>query len=138
MGYEDIFRSAIAGILSPQFESMKLNVTHQAWIGDDGEGADAFAAPVVRRALVDRTVKQLHTANGTLVTTLATMTWLDPIPATTPNAGKTRAGAIDPRDIFTLPDGATAPIVQAGGFADSATAEPFVNDTILGTVVHGS
>jgi len=117
---------------------MKLNVTHEAWIGDDGQGADEFAAPVVRRALVDLTKRERATSSGRTVMTFATLTWLDPIAATTPNAGKTRENPIDPRDIFTLPDGGTAPIVQTGGFADSATGQPFVNDTILGSVVRGT
>lgn len=138
MGYEDILREAISGILSPEFETMKLNVTHRAWIGDDGQGEDEFADPVVRRALVDLTKRERATANGRIVMTFAVLTWLDPIDATTPNAGKTREQPIDPRDQFTLPDGGTAPIVQTGGFTDSATGQPFVNETILGSVVRGS
>jgi hypothetical protein len=137
MGYEDILRSAIADILSPEFESMKLNVAHHAWIGDDGEGTDLFADPVTRRALVDLTKRERNTSNGVTVMTFATLTWLDPIAATTANPGKDRQNPIDPRDKFILPDGGTAPIVQTGGFADSLTAQPFVNDTILGTVARG-
>lgn len=135
MGYEDILRSAISGIMSPQFESMKLNVTHNAWIGDDGMGGDAFAAPVTRRALVDLTKRQRYTANGVLVMSFASLIWLDPIAATTPQSGKVREQPIDPRDQFVLPDGGTAPIVQTGGFADSATGQPFVNETILGSAI---
>jgi hypothetical protein len=138
MGYEDLIRSSVADILSPQFESMKLDVVHEAWIGDNGQGADAFAAPVIRRALVDLTKRQRFTAAGAVVMTFATLTWLDPIPATTPNAGKVREQPIDPRDVFRLPDGGTAPIVQTGGFTDSATGQPFVPETILGSVVRGS
>lgn len=137
-GYENILRDAIASILSPEFESMKLDVRHHAWIGDDGQGADVFAPPVVRRALVDLTKRERATTTGRVVMTFATLTWLDPIPATSPNPGKDRINPIDPRDVFVLPDGGTAPIVQTGGFVDSATAQPFVNETILGSVVRGS
>lgn len=138
MGYEDILRDAISGILSPEFETMKLDVAHHAWVGDDGAGGDEFAAPVTRRALVDLTKRERNTGNGVTVMTFATLTWLDPIAATTANAGKDRQNPIDPRDKFILPDGGTAPIVQTGGFADSLTAQPFVNDTILGSAVRGS
>lgn len=135
--YGAIIRDAVAGILSPQFESMKLDVTHEAWIGDDGQGTDAFASPVTRRALVDLTKRRRMTANGREVMTFAVLTWLDPIPDTAPNAGKRREQPLDPRDVIRMPDGGTAPIVQTGGFADSATGQAFVPETILGTVVRG-
>lgn len=138
MGYEDLIRSQIAGVMSPQFESMKLDVVHLAWIGDDGQGEDAFAAPVTRRALVDLTKRERATSAGRRVMTFASLIWLDPIAPTAANSGKTRENPIDPRDVFTLPDGGTAPIVQTGGFADSATGQPFVNETILGSVVRGT
>lgn len=139
MGYESILRDAISGILSPEFESMKLDVQHYAWIGDDGEGTDLFTpTPVTRRALVDLSKRERVTANGRTVMTFATLTWLDPIAPTSANPGKVRENPIDPRDKFVLPDGGTAPIVQTGGFADSLTAQPFVSDTILGSVVRGT
>lgn len=138
MGYEDILRDAISGILSPEFETMKLNIQHHQWIGDDGEGTDLFADPVTRRGLVDLTKRERNTSNGVTVMTFATITWLDHWTPASANPGKVRENPIDPRDRFVLPDGGTAPIVQTGGFADSLTAKPFVNDTILGTAVRGS
>src|SRR6185436_10857551 len=102
MGYEDLIRAGVA-LASGQFESMKGDVIHKAWIGDDGQGADEYAAPVVRRALVDMTKRERMTGSGALVMTYATLTWLDPIADTTPNTGKTREQPIDPRDIFILP-----------------------------------
>lgn len=137
MGYEDLIRNSIAGILSPQFESMKLNVQHAAWIGQTGDGEDDFAPTVTRRALVDLTKRQRMTPNGQLVMTFATLTFLDPIEDTVPNSGQTRQQPIDPRDVLTLPDGGTAPIVQAGAFADSGTERPFFQEVILGSVVRG-
>jgi hypothetical protein len=83
---------------------------HKAWIGEDGDGEDEFAAPVSRRALVDLTKRLRVTKGGRTVMTFATLTFLDPVPDTTPNAGKVRAQPIDPRDTLTLPDGGTAPI----------------------------
>lgn len=137
MGYEDIIRDALATIVSPELETMKLNVTHLAWIGQDGAGEDQFASPVTRRALVDLTKRQRVTGSGQLVMTFATLTFLDPIADTVPNAGQTRQQPIDPRDVLTLPDGGTAPIVQAGAFADSATNRPFFQEVVLGSVVRG-
>lgn len=136
MGYETLIAQGVQ-IASQQFDSMKVTVMHRAWIGDDGRGGEAFAAPVARRALVDPTKRQRVTASGSLVMTYATLTWLDPIPDTAPNSGKVRQQPIDPRDVFTLPDGGTAPIVQTGGFTSSLTNRGFINETILGSIVRG-
>lgn len=136
MGYEDLIRSGVA-LASSQFESMKLDVSHAAYIGQTGDGEDDFAPAVTRRALVDLTKRQRFTANGQLVMTFATLTFLDPIEDTVPNSGQTRQQPIDPRDVITLPDGGTAPIVQAGAFADSGTNRPFLQEVILGAVVRG-
>lgn len=132
MGYEDLIRGGVK-LASGQFESMKLDVVHDAWIGEDGDGADEFAPSVVRRALVNLRKTIFATRDGQLVTTFASIIFLDPVPPTTPNPGKTREQPIDPRDTLTLPDGGTAPIVDTGGFADSATAQPFVLKVILGS-----
>lgn len=132
MAYEDLIRAGVA-LASSQFESMKLDVTHSAWIGEDGDGGDEFADPVVRRALVDLKKRTFRTKSGQLVTTFATITFLDPVPPTTPNVGKRREQPIDTRDHLMLPDGGTAPIIDAGGFADSGTGKPFVLDVILGS-----
>lgn len=136
MGYEDVIRAGVA-TASTQFESMKLDVVHRAWTGEDGDGGDTFAAPVTRRALVDLTKRMVSGAGGRLMMTFATLTFLDPIADTNPSTGKVRENPIDPRDTLTLPDGGTAPIVQTGGFTDSGTQRPFLQETILGTVVRG-
>jgi hypothetical protein len=137
MGYESLIRDAIANIASPQFESMKLDVVHTPWIGDDGQGNDVFGSPQTLRALVDLSQRQRYTSQGVLVMTFAVLTFLDAIPTTTPNTGFIRQGPLDLRDSIVLPGGGTAPVVQAGGFADSGTNLPFVTDTILGSVVRG-
>lgn len=137
MGYEDLIRNSIASVLSPQIESMKVDVIHKAWIGQDGVGGDDFADPVTLRAIVDPTKRMRTTMSGQTVMTFATLTFVDPIDDTVPNTGHTREQPIDPRDLLTLPDGGTAPIVQSGGLTDSGTLRPFVNEVILGTVVRG-
>lgn len=136
MGYESLFEAGVQ-LLSEQFESMKLTVSHQAWIGEDGDGADQFAAAVPRRALVDLSKRLISTKSGRYAMTFATLTFLDPIASTSANTGKTRENPVDPRDIFTLPDGSTAPVVSSGGFADSTTIAPFALEVVLGTVVRG-
>lgn len=136
MGYESIIEAGVA-LASAQFDSMKMDVVHKAWIGEDGDGEDQFASPVVRKALVDLTKGLRATKGGRMVMTHAVLTFLDPVPNTTPNTGKVREQPIDPRDVITLPDGSTSPIQSGGGFGDSLTSQPFVNEVILGVLVRG-
>jgi hypothetical protein len=131
-----IFESGIA-IASDVFEGNKCDITFKAWIGSDGRGTDEYASPVTLRGIVDATKRQRTTANGNLVMTFASLTFLDAIDDTTANAGEAREQPIDPRDILILPDGGTAPVVQTGGPVNPLTGTGLINETILGTVVRG-
>lgn len=133
MSFADIIRQGVQ-IADALTVDLQVTVTHQAWIGQDGSGKDAFNAPVNRKALVDRAVKPMLTKEGKLIIVLATVTFLDPIPNTTPNANQQRINPIDPRDIITLDDGSTAPIQKCGGFEDAGTLSNFVNEVVLGNI----
>ena len=105
-------------------------ITHQAWTGQNGFGTDTFAAGVARRAVVDLTRKQRPTATGKLVTIVATVTILETV---APNGAAGRREPIDPRDIITLPDGTTAPILDVpDAVVDPVTNRPFFNTVVLG------
>jgi hypothetical protein len=137
MGYESLFEAGVA-LASSQFETMKLNITHRAWIGENGDGEDSFADPVTLRGIVDLTKRVQVTPGGRTVMTFAHITFLDPIADTAPNAGRVREQPIDPRDLLVLPDGGTAPVVAAGGPADSNTSKGFITEVTLGTVIRGA
>ena len=131
-------------LLAPQLASklldgVKTTVTWNPWIGDDGRGADAFAPSQQLRGFVSKKSKLVRTSDGRLATVMATVQFVDAIPAVTPNPGKTRASApIDARDQIILDDGQTAPIVDIGGFNDPVTGQPFAPKVILGNVVRGN
>lgn len=131
MALVDVVRAGVK-IASGVTKSFQDVVTHQAWIGQDGAGRDRFAAAVTRRALVDRTTRNAETSTDVLVTVVATLTFLDPVLPTTPETGQVRANPIDPRDIFTLTDGTTAPVVSGGGLQDAGAGVPFVSSVVLG------
>jgi hypothetical protein len=107
-------------------------VMHSAWIGDDAYGTSAYASPVARKALVDLSTAPRYSKQGESIETKATLTFLDVIPPTQANAGAIRANPIDPRDIITLPDGTTGPIIRIGGFVNADTHLPFVCEVTLG------
>lgn len=131
MALVDVVRAgvAIANTITKSFQAV---VTHQPWIGQSGSGVDIFAAAIPRRALVDRSRKAVNTSSGSLVMSVASLTFLDPVENTTANAGQQRTNPIDPRDIITLDDGVTAPIVKAGGFEDAGNLGQFVVEVTLG------
>ncbi len=131
MALVDVVRNGVK-IAANLTRSFQESVTHVPWIGQDGAGKDLPGTPVVRRALVDRTGRPVEISSGVLITIIATITFLDPIEATTANAGQTRVNPIDPRDNFILADGTTAPVVLGGGFNDAGTGSPFVNTVKLG------
>lgn len=109
--------------------------TLQAWRGQTGNGTEDYAPAVSFKAVIDLTKKQRPTSGGRLVTVIATLTALEPIADTTPNAGQTRQNPIDPRDIIVLPDGTTGPILDVpGAVMDPETSRPFFNTITLGEV----
>ena len=131
MSLADDVEGAIATIQSA-VDSLEVDVVHRAWLGQSGSGVPAYSAPVSRRAIVDKRVRNVYTAEGELVMTKAYLAFLEPIPPTTSNPPFVRANPIDPHDMFILPDGTTGPVVIAGGFVDANTLQPFFNEVYLG------
>jgi hypothetical protein len=127
-------------LVSQQVDDVKVPVSFQAWIGDDGKGGDAYAAAVTVRPVVSRKVRTIRTEGGQFAQTLATLTFVDKVAPTTAQAGKTRRQPFDPRDLFVLPDGATAPVIDIGGPADPKAVIPgdtFIHVVTLGNVPRG-
>jgi len=131
MALVDTIRAGVA-IVSSVTKSLQEVVTHEAWTGQDGHGVDTFAAAVPRRALVDRTHRAYEQSSGVLINIVATLYFIDPLPATTANANQQRMNPVDPRDVFTLADGLTGPTIVGGGFHDAGLGIPFVNIVQLG------
>ena len=142
MGYETLIRGLVASVLSPSFESMKMDVTLTPWVGQDGKGADSFGTPLSLRALVEyKGAGTLKYGNGITIVTVAELTFLDPVPETTTLDAKfVREGPFDSRDKITLPNGSSYVGVvndSGAGFVDSGTGNPFATTVTLGTIVRG-
>lgn len=139
MGYDTLIRGLIKNVVSPQFETMKMDITFKAWIGQSGSGKPEYATPRTIRGLVDFAGRgaMRYTSAGVLIMQLCVIQFVDIIGDTTPNTGQDRSQPVDGRDILTLPDGSTAPVADTGGFGDSGTGQPFALSVTLGTVVRG-
>ena len=131
MGLADILRSGIA-IADTVTKGVQVNVTHEAWTGQNGHGTETYAAAVTRKAIVDLTRKQRPTASGKLVNVVATVIILEPV---LPNGAAGRFEPIDPRDKLTLPDGTTGPILNGpNSVMDPATSRGLFNEIYLGEI----
>jgi hypothetical protein len=132
VSFASLVDSLVQGVVNPLTKSFQASVTHLRWIASDGFGEESYASPVSRVALVDRTVKEYRTGSGKLVQTMAVLTFIDPI---LPHGATGRTEAVDPRDIFVLDDGATAPIVDIGAFENADSLRPFVTIVTLGKAI---
>jgi hypothetical protein len=130
MGIINALRSGVK-VASKIVKSVKATVMHEAWISQNGSGADTFAAPVPRLAIVERTRKARYTSTGILVMTEASLTFLDPI---ADNGSPGRHEPIDSRDRITLSDGYSGAIVDVKGVEDPGTGRPLTNTVLLGEV----
>lgn len=129
MGLADIIRSGIA-IADTVTKGAQVDVTHYPWESQTGFGVITFGAAVTRKAIVDMTRKQRMTATGTLVNTVATVTFLETV---APNGAAGRREPIDPRDKIVLPDGTTGPIFDApDSVVDPLTDRPYFNTILIG------
>lgn len=108
---------------------LQAEVSHSAWIGQDGFGKPSFSSAVSRKCVVDRTNKVI-TLNGQLITIGATLTFVGDV---APNGASGRREPIDPRDKIILPDGFTGPIIDTpGSVTDRETNRGFIQSVMLG------
>lgn len=129
MGFPgDIIRDLIPTI-SELTEGVQAEITHRAWTGEKETGKKEYANPVTLKCIISSKHRQVVSASGQLVTAVHTLTFLDPI---TPNGSPGRREPIDTRDMITLPDWFTYPIVDIGGVVDPETGMGFTNKVMLG------
>lgn len=118
--FAGLVRGLLVSVAAPLTDSFNEDVMWQHCTGGDGKGGDNYATAVPVRALVERVNSAIRSTDGTLLSFKATLTFVTPLTD------------VDGRDIFTLPDGATAPITKTGGFNDPLTGQAFVTQVFLG------
>lgn len=120
----------LADTLTQDF-GLQVYVSHAPWYGDGTTYREPLHRPIIPRlALVDFTQKLRRSSTGEEILQKASVTFLRPI---SPDGAENRREPIDPRDIITLPNGYTGPILDiAGGLIDPATNWPYMVEVILG------
>ena len=117
MGLGSVISSALEAVRS-ETESLRVTVTHEAWLSQNALGVPSYDVPVPRSALVQEGRKQVQTLDGRVLTVKATLTFF---PATEDEApmeylpeGETAAPPVfGLRDRITLPSGLTGTLVEA-------------------------
>ena len=82
-----------------------------------------------RQAVVERRQRLIRTATGEQVMSRHRILFPRPIAA---NGASTRQEPIDPRDVLTLPDGDTGPILEVTGVVDPSTSAPYSFEVWMG------
>lgn len=129
MGLDSIVRSGIATAKSLT-ASLQNTITIKPWIGtQDAFGKPRYGSPVEISAVVDPKQKERRTSSGKIVMTTCYIVILESLES---NGAAGRVEPVDPRDVVTLPDGTTSPIVDVAGFMDPTIARPFYSEIWLG------
>jgi len=109
--------------------SLQEDVTHTAWIGQDGFGAPEWAPDRQRKALVERHLRRKIFVDGVPVEVQTKLTFLEPVE---PNGAPDRIEPLDPKDKIVLFDGETGPIYLEDGMHDPKTGQPYLLEVYLG------
>ena len=132
MAFDDLIRTGVA-LADTLTGSLQDNVTHEAWTGRDGPtGDDTWAAGVSRQAIVSRKSRRHMSSTGQELLTSAKILFPRPIAA---NGASGRVEPIDGRDIITLSDGFTGPVVDVEAIMDPDTNAGYYTTVWLGVSV---
>ncbi len=126
----EVLRGGIA-LANQLTAGVQVTITHQAWIDQDTFGDPVLADPVPIKCILDLTRRQLQQDDGVTVTVIATATIVGDV---SPNGAAGRVEPIDPRDIITLPDGTTGPIINTApnSVVDPGTGRGLIHEILLG------
>lgn len=145
MSLNSIIRNAVK-VADNITKDLQGEVLHSAWIGQNGFGkatygrresgldisGEQFDSPgiAVPRLAVIELKERVRDVQGRNVMTFVHLTFVGPIPIN--GMTTARKEAVDPRDVFVLPDGSTGPVVDVQGVLDSETNLMYAVEVWLG------
>jgi hypothetical protein len=131
MGLGSVIRNAVANVdaITGGEDGLQVSITHRAWTARDKYNKPTYASAVTRKAVMKSLQRMIRTTGGQEVLARASLTFLTPITA---NGAEGRREPVDPRDLITLPDGTTGPILDVTGTVDPETDAPYALKVILG------
>lgn len=106
------------------------DITIRYWESDgDLAGGGSYSEPVEFQAVVERKQEQVKDFDGQTVMSQHYLGFIEALP---PHGGDDRDEPIDPRDLITLSDGSTGPILKTDGLMDQQTSGPYIFEVWLG------
>lgn len=137
--YAKLLRSGVATIKKTT-ESLQPIVLLNQWTGQDVYGKATFSHGEGRvgspyKVILNQQPMLHKDSAGQVVAVAAYAAFLEPV---VPNNALNRINPIDPRDIITLPDGTTGPIIEVKGFIDAGTDKPMFSEVWIGAAGAGT
>lgn len=133
MGLGSIVRGllpVVKGIVGGQ-DGLMDDVTIQYWESDgDGAGDSVYSAPVPFQAIVEKKQQIVKQRDGQEVRSTTYLAFIEAMPPH--GTGGDRKEPLDTRDIITLSDGSSGPILDTDGLMDQATSAPYLMEVYLG------
>jgi hypothetical protein len=108
---------------------LQVEVSHEAWIGDNEVGEPTFDTPVLRKALHVRKTKIVRQPNQAELMSTSQLVFIGPIPE---HGAEGRKEPLDPRDRFVFFNGESAKVLDVGGLDDPLTGRPYMYEVLLG------
>lgn len=111
-------------------DGLKDDVTIQYWEYDEDEaGTGHYSSPVSFQAVVVRQSKMVKKSDGQEAMSATYLAFTEAMPA---HGGADRREPLDERDIITLSDGTTGPILSIEGLMDQVASAPYLLEVYLG------
>ena len=108
---------------------LQATILLSRWVSQDASGAASYAAPISLTAVVRYRSETRESQSGTSSVGKARILILTPLE---PHGATGRSEPIDERDLVTMPDLQTGPILEVGGQVDGVTGTPFYHSILLG------
>jgi len=134
MGLGSLVRNAVATAhrITHATDGLQATVSFRPWTGQDADTAPTYGStqplPAIVEYLTDRR-SVMRTPAGEDIVARVRLLFLS-LPAAVTATG--RQGLVDPRDLITLPDSTTYPVVAVGGVVDPDTDAPYALEVWVG------
>jgi hypothetical protein len=128
MSLDQTVRGAVAKIDSVT-KSLQTTILLSRWISQTYDGTPSYGAPEPFQAVVEYKQEQRQSPTGQTRVSKAHITIISPIE---PVGAAERSEPIDERDLVTLPNLTTGPILETSGLVDPVTGLPYMHEIWLG------
>jgi hypothetical protein len=127
-GLSDVLRNGVKTIYGVT-KTAQTKITLHRWQGQGYDGAPNYAAPLTLTAIVEYKQEARQSNTGQLRTSRAYIIILSPLSAL---GAAERSEPIDERDLITLPNMTTGPIIETYGVIDAKTQLPYCHEIWMG------